>query len=125
MLPAVRSGDCSRSGEAIYQFGRLAGQCFSAAQGGPFASRAIADLVAKIRDFGVAGVGQSSWGPTVFAVTKNDAEASQLKRNLDESMREYEVIVSAPSNTGAIVESSSAAGDDGSVANLEQTDNFG
>jgi beta-RFAP synthase len=125
ILPAVRSGNCSRFGEAVYEYGRLAGQCFSAAQGGPFASRAIADLVATIRDLGVAGVGQSSWGPTVFAVTKNEDEAAQLKRILGESMREYEISVSAPSNTGAVVNSRSEVGDNGSIASLERPNNFG
>ena len=125
ILPAVRSGDCSRFGEAVYQFGILAGQCFATAQGGPFASRAIADLVAKIRDLGVAGVGQSSWGPTVFAVTKNEGEAAQLKRILEESMREYEISVSAPSNTGAVVNSRSEVGDDGFVVSSERPDNSG
>ena len=31
-----------------------------------------------IREFGVPGAGQSSWGPTVFAVTANDEEARRL-----------------------------------------------
>ena len=68
MLPAVERADCDAFGDAVYRFGRLAGECFAAVQGGPFASAEIARLVDAIRDHGVPGVGQSSWGPTVFAV---------------------------------------------------------
>ncbi len=78
MLPALAAADCAAFGEAVYQFGRLAGECFATAQGGPFASSQIERLVMSIRDYGVMGVGQSSWGPTVFALTENDSAAQQL-----------------------------------------------
>ena len=76
MLPAVKRADCAAFGEAVYHFGRFAGECFAAVQGGPFASDEIGRLVDAIRDHGVDGVGQSSWGPTVFAIVPNEAEAS-------------------------------------------------
>ncbi len=78
MLPAVERRDCTMFGEAVYRFGRLAGECFSAVQGGPFASAEIARLVALIREFGIPGCGQSSWGPTVFAVAESEEEAQRL-----------------------------------------------
>ena len=106
MLPAVQVGDCAAFGEAVYRFGRLAGECFAAAQGGPFASRHIADLVKTIREFGVAGVGQSSWGPTVFAVTADETEAERLATWLSgqDGHGECEVIVARPNNSGATIE---------------------
>ena len=105
MLSAVIAGDCSAFGEAVYQFGRLAGECFSAAQGGPFASREIAELVAAIRGFGVAGVGQSSWGPTVFAVVADEVEAERLASWLrqEESRRNCEIKIARPNNSGAVI----------------------
>jgi beta-RFAP synthase len=108
MLPAVKAGDCPAFGEAVYQFGRLSGDCFAAAQGGPFASRQIAELVAIVREYGVAGVGQSSWGPTVFAVTANETEAQRLAGWLSgqDGHNQHEVIVARPNNTGATISAS-------------------
>ena len=50
MLPALDRADCAAFGEAVYRFGRLAGECFAAVQGGPFANREIGRLIDAIRD---------------------------------------------------------------------------
>ena len=44
ILPAARAGDLDAFGEAVYEYGRLAGECFAAVQGGPYASPEIAEL---------------------------------------------------------------------------------
>jgi beta-RFAP synthase len=104
ILPALQLGACAAFGEAVYQFGRLAGECFAAVQGGAFASATISELVTKIRSFGVPGVGQSSWGPTVFAVTKNEDQATQLVKWLGHEMPdEVEAAISRPNNSGAVI----------------------
>jgi beta-RFAP synthase len=107
MLPAVANRDCGAFGEAVFQFGRRAGDCFSAVQGGPFATEAIARLVSSIREFGVPGVGQSSWGPTVFAVADGDQQARQLVEWIQRRSAgvEYEIVMARPNNRGATVES--------------------
>jgi beta-ribofuranosylaminobenzene 5'-phosphate synthase len=106
MLPAVEREDCQMFGDAVYRFGRLAGECFSAVQSGPFASRQIEALVNSIREFGVPGAGQSSWGPTVFAVTADDVEAGRLIDWIRERTIgiEYEIIIARPNNCGATLE---------------------
>ena len=107
ILPAIDRSDCSMFGDAVYRFGRLAGDCFAAVQNGPFASAEIERLVNSIRDFGVPGAGQSSWGPTVFAVTDGDDEAQRLiewVRGRSGGTR-YEFTIARPNNCGAIVES--------------------
>ena len=106
MLPALANGDCGAFGEAVFQFGRRAGECFSAVQGGPFASDAIARLVAWIREFGVTGVGQSSWGPTIYAITSGDEDAQRLVDWIRDRSggNEYEITVARPNNCGATVE---------------------
>jgi beta-ribofuranosylaminobenzene 5'-phosphate synthase len=102
ILPAVDASDCDAFGEAVFKFGRKAGECFAAVQGGPYASAETARLIASIRDRGVRGVGQSSWGPTVFAIVPNDAEATSLTEWLarDAPVRTLATI-SAPNNHGA------------------------
>lgn len=68
MIPAARRGDLDAFGDAVHEFNRAAGAPFAAAQGGPYASPEIAALIADLRAAGACGVGQSSWGPTVFAL---------------------------------------------------------
>jgi beta-ribofuranosylaminobenzene 5'-phosphate synthase len=107
ILPAVEHEDCTAFGDAVYRFGRLAGECFAPVQGGAFASANIGRLVESIREFGVPGVGQSSWGPTVFAITASDEEAQRLidwVRNRDRGS-EYEIVVAKPNNCGATIQS--------------------
>jgi beta-RFAP synthase len=105
MLPAVERSDCNAFGEAVYRFGRLAGECFAAAQGGPFADDAIAGVVERIRNHGVRGVGQSSWGPTVFAVCRSQAEAEALVDWLRKSVSpaRHEITIANPNNVGAAI----------------------
>lgn len=80
ILPAAASGDLDAFGDAVYEFNRRAAEPFAAAQGGAYATTAITQLIGDLRRFGVRGVGQSSWGPTVFAVVGNHDEAVALVR---------------------------------------------
>ncbi len=104
MIPALQLGDCAAFGESVYGYGLLAGECFAACQGGPFASPRLAAIVQRVRDLGVAGVGQSSWGPTLFAILPDDGAArklvGQLRRELQPNV---EMQVVAPDNQGVVV----------------------
>jgi beta-RFAP synthase len=86
LLPAAAAGDFARFSESLYRFGHLAGTCFAKSQGGPFASAEVAQLVSRLREAGIAGVGQSSWGPTVFAVVDSDDAATQLSQTLEDGI---------------------------------------
>jgi beta-RFAP synthase len=103
MLPAIASSDCGAFGDAVYRYGRTAGECFAAVQDGAFAGSKISDLVESIRAQGIAGVGQSSWGPTVFAFMADDAEALALVRWLRNrtGAAESDITIALPSGTGA------------------------
>jgi beta-ribofuranosylaminobenzene 5'-phosphate synthase len=72
MLPALAASDLNGFGEAVYEFNARVGNAFAPAQGGRYAGPGVTNLVARLRALGVAGVGQSSWGPTVFAVVRAD-----------------------------------------------------
>ncbi len=82
MLPAARAGAFEAFSRSLYRFGYLAGTCFANRQGGPFAGAAVARLVATVRELGVEGVGQSSWGPTVFAIVEDEGAATRLADTL-------------------------------------------
>jgi beta-RFAP synthase len=102
MLPALLSRDLHGFGEALHDFNRRVGEVFAASQGGPYAGPAVAALVKWLRGQGVRGVGQSSWGPTVFAVVLPD-EAEPLRSRLLASFAGTEVIVTGACNRPARV----------------------
>src|SRR5262249_56077258 len=78
VVGAGGSGGWDACGGGVQEFNGRAGEPFAAAQGGPYASSEIADLIAEVRRAGVRGVGQSSWGPTVFAVVGDGDSALSL-----------------------------------------------
>jgi beta-RFAP synthase len=75
LLPALASKDIDAFGEALYEFNARVGDQFAPVQGGRYASAATAECVARLRALGIKGVGQSSWGPTVFGVLRQDETA--------------------------------------------------
>ncbi|MGH7135570.1 MAG: beta-ribofuranosylaminobenzene 5'-phosphate synthase [Pirellulales bacterium] len=85
LAPSVSCGDFDRFGQSLYRYGQLAGECFAAWQGGLYASPAIERLVTRCREAGARGVGQSSWGPTVFALCPSQRDAEQLRDVLQAS----------------------------------------
>jgi beta-ribofuranosylaminobenzene 5'-phosphate synthase len=105
ILPAAERGSLEYFGEAVYEYGRIAGECFAPVQGGPYASLTVADCVHTIRDLGIAGVGQSSWGPTVFAVTEDLQQAEWLVETLAgrSAGSHHELHITAPDNRGATI----------------------
>ena len=101
--PAIARADFSGFSEAIWLFGRQAGEPFREAQGGLFCSRRVADLVDWFRAQGVVGVGQSSWGPATFALVESEAAGGSLAQALRGrfGLDEDEVHVAPPRNRGA------------------------
>ena len=102
LFPAAERGDFEQFGESLYRYGHAAGLCFAARQSGAFASPRVAELVATIRSLGVRGTGQSSWGPTVFALLESAQSADAFRQRLSPVLAEGdEVVVTEPNNTGA------------------------
>jgi beta-RFAP synthase len=102
LLPATIEHDFDRFGDSLHRFGRMAGECFAAQQGGAFAGPHSLELIERLRDLGARGVGQTSWGPTVFALTRDAAEAEQLiaRMNPSASAIDIECAIAAPSPIG-------------------------
>jgi beta-ribofuranosylaminobenzene 5'-phosphate synthase len=101
LLPAAVAGDFTQFGESLYRFGHAAGECFAAGQGGVYADTRIAQLVAAIRQLGVRGVGQSSWGPAVFALASDhDAGVALVEHLRRIAGAGYEFIIAQPNRTG-------------------------
>ena len=106
MLPALAESDLRAFGEALYDFNLRAGEAFADVQGGFYSNPRIAEAVEFIRQQGIYGVGQSSWGPTIFAVGEDqeEADALVLKVRSHYSLQADRVFVTAPCNRGATVE---------------------
>lgn len=102
LLPALDAGDLDVFGEALFEFNVRAGEPFAAAQGGVYSSPTVAEVVGFLRGLSVRGVGQSSWGPAVFAVT-NAWEAEALAASVRQRFGTAEVIVATACNRGASV----------------------
>lgn len=109
MLPAVREADFARFSESVYRYGRRAGMCFAAVQGGPYNGPRLSGIVDLIRNLGVAGVGQSSWGPTLFALLPDEWQAREFIARLTAALtvrlgeREVELSLARPNNAGASI----------------------
>ncbi len=78
LVPALVERDLPAFGAALFDFNARAGAAFAAEQGGTYAGPRVAEVVAFARGLGVRGVGQSSWGPAVFAVVEDDERAADL-----------------------------------------------
>ena len=72
LLPALAGRDLETFGEALFDFNRRVGERFAPVQGGPYVRPEWVDF---LRRQGIRGVGQSSWGPTLFAVTEAERRA--------------------------------------------------
>jgi len=75
LLPALADGDIVAFGRALTEIQMTTGKWFASAQGGAFASGPSEELVRRMADWGASGVGQSSWGPTVYGIVTG-ADAS-------------------------------------------------
>ena len=111
ILPAVQSHDFAAFSEAVYRYGVLAGNCFAAVQGGPFASPRIAAGVKLLRRLGISGVGQSSWGPTIFAFARDVFAAEELIAQFSSSpeLAKAKWLCTTPNNQGARLELEAAS----------------
>ena len=79
LLPALADADLRglrrRRSPQIQQ---VTGRWFAAVQGSTFAPGRSEELVRRMTGWGATGVGQSSWGPTVYGIVDGEAAAKTL-----------------------------------------------
>lgn len=78
ILPALSTEDLDQFGRGVGLLQRVVGDHFAGAQGGRYASPGVAQVLSWLEGEGLYGVGQSSWGPTGFAVVGSEARARAL-----------------------------------------------
>lgn len=106
LIPAVVERDLPAMGAALMEIQAHVGAVFAPAQGGTYASptgRAIVEALARA---GFVGIGQSSWGPTLYAFTDQSPEdivepVEQLSRRF--AIDPARILVTRADNQGATV----------------------
>ena len=78
LLPALADADLPAFGSALSHIQEATGRWFAAVQGSTFAPGPSEELVRRMREWGASGVGQSSWGPTVYGIVRGEAAAKAL-----------------------------------------------
>jgi beta-ribofuranosylaminobenzene 5'-phosphate synthase len=104
LLPALAEHDIKNFGEALTAIQETIGAYFAKVQGGMFRADA-ADCIEFIKEVGAYGVGQSSWGPTLYGVLKQEetkGALSKVKAYIDKSVG-GQVFIAKANNKGAAI----------------------
>jgi beta-ribofuranosylaminobenzene 5'-phosphate synthase len=104
LLPAVALGDLENAGRALGEIQRVVGDHFAPAQGGRFASPAVAEALTWLASQGIEGIGQSSWGPTGFALVEDREAAVRLEAGLKRrcpGVQDLRIVIAEGRNRGA------------------------
>jgi beta-ribofuranosylaminobenzene 5'-phosphate synthase len=111
LLPSLADANLVGFGHAVTALQQTVGDHFAPAQGGRYASPAVAEALAWMESEGAAGVGQSSWGPTGFAILGTEHEAERLLRQARERWPDHgrlSFMVCRGMNCGATILETSA-----------------
>ncbi|NHV97253.1 MAG: kinase [Thaumarchaeota archaeon] len=104
LIPALIEQDIETFGKALTKIQILTGKCFEKIQGGIYASRLAEESCKKMLEAGAKAVGQSSWGPTVYALAQGMKQARKIMLSLEPllgSEFEKKVFVAEADNRGA------------------------
>jgi beta-RFAP synthase len=82
LLPALVEHDFAAFGDALSEIQRINGRWFSPVQGGYYAPGRSSALIQALSAWGAIGVGQSSWGPAVYALAGDPEAAAALAHRL-------------------------------------------
>ncbi len=83
-LPALAEASIDEFGSAVGELQRAVGDHFAPVQGGRFTSPLVTEVLAWLEAEGIKGIGQSSWGPTGFAVLESEVHAQKLLSELQQ-----------------------------------------
>lgn len=106
LLPALVEKDFLTFGEALYEFNHAIGEAFAEKQKGIYSHPGSAEIVSALRMQKIPGVGQSSWGPTLYAISESADQANFIREYLVNhfSLQENEIQVTRALNQGATVD---------------------
>ena len=110
IVPAVLSHNFSMFAKSVTEYGHRSGLFYSPIQGGAYASPSATKIVERVTEFGEYAIGQSSWGPLLFAIAKSEKEAHRLVDYLSEHCEDVgcHVSVTSANNRGMTVQHNSS-----------------
>jgi beta-RFAP synthase len=106
LLPALKEKDIKTFGGALTQIQNIVGDCFASAQGGRFSSSPSSECTRYMLKHGASGVGQSSWGPTVYGLVEGEKEAGKLSVEVQGFLQKSsggQVFCTSANNRGAYI----------------------
>jgi beta-ribofuranosylaminobenzene 5'-phosphate synthase len=86
LLPGLAEADFAAVTEVVAEIQAHIGRYFQPVQSGLYSSAAVAEVQSWLRGCGVVGLGQSSWGPTGFALIQS---AERGKSLLEEACKRF------------------------------------
>ena len=107
MIPAVARDDLLAFGAYMMDLQAYNGEYFAPIQGGHYASQDVSEVLAWLQQHGAPCIGQSSWGPTGFAIVGSAELAESLinKAQLEFAGKpNISFSVSRGKNTGATIQ---------------------
>jgi beta-RFAP synthase len=122
LLPGLAEADFDAVAESLGEINARVGDHFAPAQGGRYASPRVAKALSWLAGGAFAGIGQSSWGPTGFALVAGAEEARALRDDLARRFGGDDALsfrVCAGRNRGAEIRRLPAASDGVRAAPLE------
>lgn len=103
LIPSIVQEDFSEFSAALRDLQETIGTMFSQYQGGVYSAKSIIAIEA-LKKLGIIGVGQSSWGPTVYGLVENDQVAKRYIEELKHITHvDVDIFVARPWNRGASV----------------------
>jgi beta-RFAP synthase len=103
-LPAMAEQDLESFGRAISELQRIVGDHFAPAQGGGrYISPEVGEAMAWLESRDVHCTGQSSWGPTGFAVVAGETQAGQLLPQLEHRNPRLKYEICSARNQGSLI----------------------
>ncbi|MEM6472746.1 MAG: hypothetical protein AAF802_24505, partial [Planctomycetota bacterium] len=98
ILPSVAEGDFGRFADAVTRYNHESGMLFSKVQGGAYNGKDVTELIETMKENSAIGIGQSSWGPSVFAFCEDELSARKLGERLGTERADW--FVAKPRNVG-------------------------
>lgn len=86
ILPAASAGNFDEFSGAIARYNYASGMLFANVQGGPYHGPVVTRLIDRLNGDGVRGVGQSSWGPGVFAWFESASRADRFTASIEDDV---------------------------------------
>jgi beta-ribofuranosylaminobenzene 5'-phosphate synthase len=105
LLPAAVEGKFPEFAAAVRRYGEIAGRPFAEASAALPHAAATAQLLELLRELGIEGAAQSSWGPTVMACCPSLEAAGELTEALDRLglAKHHDIVIAKFDTQGAVL----------------------